>query len=242
MIGNTRLHWGWFRDTFLEGVWHTGHLIKDISPDDAPDFLPEILARLLRRETRVLIASVVDKQTQLWGGYQAVREITLKDVNLAGLYKGMGIDRALALWGGASTHGYPCLVIDAGTALTITGVDAQKVLVGGAILPGLRTQFDSLSQKTAALPSISLPHNLPSLWATNTGGAMEAGIIYSVLGGVSYHVREWLARFPDSAVIITGGDGEYLERYLREYDRALASKIILDDKVIFWGTLQCLLD
>jgi len=44
--------------------------------------------------------------------------------------------RALAVLGAGKKYGFPCLVIDAGTALTFTGVDRDKKLVGGAIDPG----------------------------------------------------------------------------------------------------------
>ena len=53
---------------------------------------------------------------------------------------------------GGETGGFPMLVIDAGTALTFTGADANQCLVGGAILPGLRLQLASLGQKTGQLP------------------------------------------------------------------------------------------
>jgi type III pantothenate kinase len=87
------------------------------------------------------LASVVPNQTALWQDYSNVHEITLDQVPLQGIYPTLGIDRALALWGAGETWGWPMLVIDAGTALTLTGADANRCLIGGAILPGLACSF-----------------------------------------------------------------------------------------------------
>ncbi len=240
VIGNSRLHWGWFKDASLDRLWHTQHLLKPISPVRLPDFLPPDLTRLLGEGVEVMIASVVAPQGELWREYPTVRKLTLRDISIGGLYSTLGIDRALALLGAASVYGYPSLVIDAGTALTLTGITAERNLAGGAILPGIKTQFESLYKKTAALPNISLPSQLPSLWAIDTAGAIEAGIIYCVVGGVSYYLRDWWGKYPGSAVIITGGDGEYLAEYLGKFDRTLASKLVLDDKLLFWGVGEIL--
>ena len=76
-----------------------------------------------------------------------IREfIGLEDIPLEGLYPSLGVDRALALWGAGATWGFPCLVIDGGTALTLTGGNGDGFLVGGAILPGLRLQLQSLGR------------------------------------------------------------------------------------------------
>ena len=50
----------------------------------------------------------------------------------------------------------PAIVIDMGTATTMSVVDQKGNYVGGVIFPGLRVSLDSLSSKAAQLPSISL--------------------------------------------------------------------------------------
>ncbi len=147
----------------------------------------------------------------------------------------MGIDRALAIWGAAETYGYPCLVIDGGTALTFTGVDAQRQLVGGAILPGLKTQFKSLQQATAALPEITLPQSLPTRWALATDKAIASGVIYTVITGIHSFIVDWCQRFPQSRVVFTGGDAAILDRYLQNQFSQLPTSIIVDRDLVFWG-------
>jgi type III pantothenate kinase len=41
------------------------------------------------------------------------------------------------LRGAGVLHGWPCMVVDAGTALTFTRGGTDGLLLGGAILPGL---------------------------------------------------------------------------------------------------------
>ena len=58
----------------------------------------------------------------------------------------------------AAIKDYPCpiIVIDMGTATTMSVVDSSGNYIGGVILPGLKVSLDSLSSKTAQLPYISL--------------------------------------------------------------------------------------
>ena len=71
-----------------------------------------------------------------------------------GRYPGMGIDRCACLKGSVTIHGPPLLVIDGGSAMTYTAVDAKGAIMGGGISPGLYSKFRSMSQDTGALPSL----------------------------------------------------------------------------------------
>jgi type III pantothenate kinase len=142
--------------------------------------------------------------------------ITLADIPLKNLYPTLGVDRALALYGAGESCGYPCLVIDGGTALTFSGVDGDRQLIGGAILPGLGLQFRMLAQNTAALPKVHLPDSLPPRWAMDTQGAIASGILRTVLAGVIDFIQAWQQQFPTGAIAITGGDGAWLYQQLSQ--------------------------
>ena len=233
-VGNSRLHWAWFEHHTLIKIWDTQHLSNVVKPDKLPRlFLPD---RLKQYDNLPLyLASVVPRQTQLWQNYSQLKLISLKDIKLTNLYSTMGIDRALAAWSASVTYHSSCLVIDGGTALTFTGVDKQQRLVGGAILPGLRSQLTTLNQKTAALPKVQLPTSLPPRWALDTEQAIVSGIVYTAIASVYSYVTDWLRQFPDSKVIFTGGDGELLFSYLHLYDSAIAQKTLFDPNLVFSG-------
>lgn len=204
-IGNSRYHWAEFVGDALCQTWDTPHPLEIGAFNEfrGLDHLPTLW-----------IASVVPEQSQLWATYPNVRFVTLKDIPLAGLYPTLGIDRALALWGAIAQYGGPVLVIDGGTALTFTGADGEPRLVGGAILPGLRLQFQALQRGTAALPWVDLPDPLPPRWATDTESAIASGILYTAIAGIQAYIHAWLEQFPNSSIVLTGGDGEYLARHL----------------------------
>lgn len=261
MIGNSRLHWAWFIGEKLYLCWDTQHLptsvvqqlAKSQTLNEFPiEFLPPQLirdinseehsSRLLPLASRLLflsLASVVPSQTALWQDLN-VHEITLDQVPLQGMYPTLGIDRALALWGAGETWGWPMLVIDAGTALTLTGADANRCLIGGAILPGLGLQFQSLSQKTANLPLIDTKNvAIPPRWALNTQDAISSGVIYTIIAGIRDFIEAWWQEFPDSYITLTGGDRTLLLTYLQAQFPNITAKVIPDPNLIFWGMRSC---
>lgn len=250
MIGNSRLHWAWFVNATLQEAWDTHHLPEVVverliqrwaSGIMPAEILPLSLVSLYSLDTDTFnqlplyLASVVPAQTTLWQTYPAAKIITLENLPLTGLYPTLGIDRALGLLGAGETFGYPILVIDAGTALTFTGVNAYQRLMGGAILPGVGLQLQSLARRTAALPTMPLPPQLPSRWALETSTAIESGIIYTVLAGIRDFIEDWRGEFPDSQIVLTGGDSAALLKYLQIQYPEIANQLLADPHLIFWG-------
>ncbi|WP_310486913.1 pantothenate kinase, partial [Chamaesiphon sp. VAR_69_metabat_338] len=183
------------------------------------------------------LASVVPSQTEIWQQLAQVKVINLDLIPLHNLYPTLGIDRALATFGAGEIYGYPVLVIDGGTALTITGIDDRRCLLGGAILPGLRLQICSLFTGTAALPEIALPSQLPPRWSDNTSDSIASGILHTVSAGVSKFIYEWRQLFPDSQIAFTGGDGDLLMKYLK-LDRS--ERMTYDRQLLFHGIVALL--
>jgi len=235
------MHCAWFEDGKLVSIWDTKHLTQEVRSNRLPPTL--LNDRLIEQQSTnipVILASVVPKQTELWQNYADLQIITLRDLKLTNIYPTMGIDRALALWGGSETYGYPCLVIDGGTALTFTGANKAKELIGGAILPGLRSQFITLNQKTAALPKVDLRETLPPRWATDTNNAIASGIIYTTIAGIYSYIIDWLQTYPDSQIILTGGDADILSKYLNQQYREIEIKS--DRNLIFYGMKLAIAD
>lgn len=245
IIGNSRLHWAWFVGDALQEAWDTNHLSAETQEQLSAisHLIPEAslpLRQILQQsETQtgfpLYLASVVPDQTKLWQTYPAAKIITLEHLPLSGLYPTLGIDRALAVLGAGETFGYPVLVIDGGTALTFTGADANKQLIGGAILPGLGLQFQSLAQRTAALPATKLPQKLPQRWSKDTPTAIESGVVYTILAGIRDFILDWRCQFPDSKIALTGGDSGVLISYLQVQFPEIAPQLISDRHLIFWG-------
>lgn len=246
MIGNSRLHWAWFIEEALQFAWDTEYLPASVvqnlaSCQNITDFSREILAPGAINITLppIYLASVVPQATIIWQTYPNLHEITLDQVPLQRVYPTLGVDRALALWGAGATWGFPALVIDAGTALTFTGANSDRALVGGAILPGVRLQFQSLGERTAALPLVDTSDSLlPPRWALSTPESIQSGVIYTLMAGIKDFVCDWWQEFPDSCIAITGGDRTLILNYFQAQYPDIAAQLTGDPHLIFQG-IRC---
>ncbi|MEN9202520.1 MAG: type III pantothenate kinase [Thermostichus sp. DG_1_6_bins_120] len=196
VLGNTHVRWGWFCGQTLLQV--------EQFPAQQPLAWPQ--------DTEIWLVQV--GSTSPPPG--RIHPVQLQDIPLPNLYPSLGVDRALALWAAGIHYGWPCLVIDAGTALTLTGADGWGSLVGGAILPGLGLQALSLQEHTACLPKVDWDpaSGLPPRWARDTVGAIRSGILYTLVAGLHSFWLDWQHRFPTSRLIFTGGDGGWLYQIL----------------------------
>jgi type III pantothenate kinase len=266
LVGNTHLHWGWVPG---KAKTHTDQGLRDLISWDTPHLATPLDSRAGRvhcsdRWTQVgnldplliekfhqgivplIYASVVPAQRDLLRSYPFSNPITLKDIPLSHTYPTLGVDRALALWAAGQVHGWPAIVIDGGTALTLTGGNERGELVGGAILPGLGLQFRSLFQHTAALPLLAL-EALPDRWARNTPDAILSGVAHSLLAGVQSFLQDWLQLYPQTQICFTGGDGQWLYQHLlpwlraQEFEHQSPSHPLGSDRLIYgphlglWG-------
>ena len=59
------------------------------------------------------------------------------------------------------------IVIDFGTATTFCVINAQKVYLGGVIIPGVRLSVDALSTHTAKLPTVDIVKTEQCGWCFN---------------------------------------------------------------------------
>lgn len=236
VVGNTRCHWVWVQGDRPLAQWHTRHLrASDCDRLIQSAFAPEAWYPLLAGAEpppaqpvgRVPLhgATVVPQQGALWASYPQWHPITLRDVPLGNCYDTLGCDRALAVWAAGLGYGGPVLVVDGGTALTVTAGDRDG-LVGGAIWPGLRLQFQSLGQQTASLPTIGPTAQaetaqtsgpvegaaVPAVerWARDTPSAIRSGIYHSLRATVTDWLHTWSQQYPQGAILFTGGDGPQL--------------------------------
>jgi type III pantothenate kinase len=255
VIGNSRLHWAVLSETLIHATWDTEHLDHEaiaqlcLDANSLNSFLtlaPKHPPDPLTITSPMVVVSVVPEQTALWQQQVSCQSITLDQIPLKGLYPTMGIDRAIATLGAGQSYGFPVLVVDGGTALTLTGIDGDRQIIGGAILPGLRLQGRSLTQQTAALPEIefsssaSSPASAIPRWAMTTPDAIRSGIFYTILSGVREFIEDWRSTYPDSKVVLTGGDGLFLHRHLGDRYPHLLPFTIYDPYLVFKG-IQVLL-
>ena len=267
VIGNTRLHWGYFSQGKLTGCWHTAPLSvaaarqlvehqfqaeawqRITSAIDSPSTeLADNFPQAPLQASDLWMASVVPEQTHLWQTVAKQGHVVARSqIPLQSLYPTCGIDRAMTLLGAGARVGWPCLVIDGGTALTFTaGIqqpDGSRQLYGGAILPGLRLQTEALQGKTA-LPNDLIPANaelanlnslVPERWAMATSDAISSGLFYSLSATLIDYLTNWWQQFPSGHALLTGGDASWLHHALQQRTPEIASRVHIEHSLMFYG-------
>lgn len=124
----------------------------------------------------------------------------------------LGPDRIAAACGAWSLHrGEACLVIDAGTCITVDFIDAAGTYHGGAIMPGLQMNLQALNTFTAKLPLIDITGvtKAPVLGRT-TEESIVAGTLGATLLALAGFVAAYREKSPALHVLLTGGDAPRL--------------------------------
>ena len=104
----------------------------------------------------------------------------------------------------------PLMLIDMGTATTITVVDQGNNYIGGAIIPGVRVSAEALSSRAAQLPGIQLDRPKRAI-GKNTIECMRSGIMYgaaAMLDGMVERMEAELGK--PVTVVATGGIAQFI--------------------------------
>lgn len=101
-------------------------------------------------------------------------------------------------------YGKLTMVIDFGTALTFTTIDAFSEIRGVAIAPGLGTAVNALSGNTAQLPQIHLVPP-PSVLGENTIHAIQSGIVFGFTGLVESIIQRTQDEMKAKLTVVSTG-------------------------------------
>ncbi len=142
----------------------------------------------------------------------------------------LGSDRVADAVAGINNYSCPLIIIDMGTATTISVIDKDKNYLGGMICPGLRVSLDSLTSRTSQLPKISLDPP-KKVVGSNTIDCMKSGIIYSTassIDGIVERIEEELGE--KCTVVSTGGLAKSIIPFCKR-------DIVIDDKLLLKGLM-----
>ena len=140
----------------------------------------------------------------------------------------LGADLAVGAVAALSLCPPPLIVIDMGTATTITAIDKDGAFRGGAISPGVVISMNALAGGTAQLPDISIEAPKHCI-GTNTITCMQSGAIYgaaAMLDGMIERFEEELG-YP-CKVVATGGLSKVIVPHCRK-------DVILDPMLMMKG-------
>jgi type III pantothenate kinase len=216
-VGNSRLAVGVFVGGNLEYVTRVGH-------EDRANWEGKIAEawKLVEGKENVAVAGVSVVPAVMEPLEHVVQNVTKKKVEWVGREIGLpikvatdrpedtGVDRVVNVAAAYEQMGKACVVVDAGTAITVNVCNDKGEFLGGAIAPGVGMMLDALHEKTAKLPRVELA--MPS---SPIGKTTEEAILHGVYHGVRGMVKELvegyateLGFWPD--IIATGGDAAKL--------------------------------
>lgn len=216
-IGNTNIVIGCIEQ---EKIYFVERVSTDISKTEL-EYVVEFKAlldlyRIERKEiTGCIIASVVPPLNNI------VKRAMEKFFQISPLLVGPGVKTGLNILmdnpgqvgsdlivnavAGLQYYGAPIILIDMGTATTISVVDDKKNYIGGMILPGVKVSLDSLVNRTSQLPKISLEAPKKVI-GRNTIDCMKSGIVMGQAACIDGMVeRIWDELGYQVTAVATGG-------------------------------------
>lgn len=142
----------------------------------------------------------------------------------------LGSDLVVDAVAGINEYPAPMIIIDMGTATTLSVVDSERRYRGGMIVPGLAVAHDALISKTSQLSKIAFEAPKKVI-GTNTIDCIKSGLLYGNAGtidGLIERINEELGE--KCTVIATGGLAPVIIPLCK-------SEIIIDDDLLLKGLL-----
>lgn len=143
----------------------------------------------------------------------------------------LGSDLVVDAVAGIQEYPVPLIIIDMGTATTLSVIDKNRSYLGGMIMTGMAVSTDALISRTAQLPKIAFDPPKKTI-GTNTVDCLKSGILFSnacAIDGLIERIEEELGE--KCTVVATGGLSGVVIPLCRRRD------IILDDILLLKGLM-----
>jgi len=159
-VGNSRLKWGVLEN---DAIRRTGHIAQQQVREQG---LAALTSKLPHRVDTVFASNVAGTSfaTRLSGviGLHCGADVHFarSESSACGVTNSyrqarrLGVDRWVAMIGAWAELEAACLVVDAGTAVTIDALDDTGQHLGGQILPSVALMANSLAAQTSDIPNI----------------------------------------------------------------------------------------
>lgn len=142
--------------------------------------------------------------------------------------KQVGSDLIVDAVAGIAEYGAPLIIIDMGTATTISMIDSAKNYVGGVIMPGLRLSMDALASGAAQLYKVSL-EKPSTVIGKNTSDCMKSGLVMGNAACIDGMLDRFMEEMGvEATVVATGGIANIVIPLCKH-------NIIIDDTLLLKG-------
>lgn len=211
-FGNTRLKYAVFEGDEMKGV--------AVLENDSEQLVTELLNKY--HPGKSILSSVIDHSTaieKLLAANTKFHKLShrskLPFTVAVGKPETMGADRvALAAAAVKYFPGKNNLVIGLGTAITYNFINKYHQFLGGGISPGMELRFKSLNDYTAKLPIVKKDWNFP-LVGYDTRTNILSGVIIGMASEIDGTIDEYIKKYRNFNVVLTGGDSSYFALHLK---------------------------
>ncbi len=143
----------------------------------------------------------------------------------------LGSDLVVDAVAGISEYPTPLIIIDMGTATTVSVIDKNKQYIGGMIIPGLAVSHDALISRTSQLSKIAF-ETPKKVIGSNTTDCIKSGLLFGnagMLDGLIERINDELKE--KCTVVATGGLSTVIAP-LCKHD------IIIDEDLLLKGLMK----
>lgn len=139
----------------------------------------------------------------------------------------LGVDRIAGAIGAWKLVGNKnVLLIDVGTCINYECV-VNNIYLGGAISPGLEMRLKAMHDYTGKLPLLKLPEIEIEIIGNSTSSCMLSGAIYGMVNEIEGIVNRYQTKYSGILVVLSGGDGLFLGKYLKNSIFAQHKEVVL---------------
>jgi type III pantothenate kinase len=239
-IGNTQIKY-----VFQESS--TAALFSDVVYCDYATFLSKLAKNTFSNVCSIIVANVkineIAAEIEFWASQYGIAFLQVhsqaKAFGVCSSYQQpvrLGVDRWLALI--AAHQLYPkmnVLIIDAGTATTVDLLTVNGEHLGGWIMPGVQTMFDSLLRNTEKI--IAEPINIANVsFGVDSSECVNYGTWAMTLGAIKEAVIQANTLLPLDKVVLTGGNSKQIINLLPE-NYELVPKLLFHGLSCFQASL-----
>jgi type III pantothenate kinase len=234
--GNTRLKWGLF-DVTGRVTGHGACLNTELAdlrlPAAKKVVISNVAGNTIEARLKTLLVNHPDIQ---WVTSQAeacgVKNSYVQPEKL-------GTDRWAALIAAWNIKQSPCVVVNAGTAVTVDALENAR-FTGGLILPGMDLMQQSLYLGTAQLPiQNARKESAIDTFATSTNDAIYAGTLYAITGAIMLMAEELQKKTGQAPwILMSGGNAAQIHNQLKQLGNkhdSVTNQVIIIDNLVLQG-------
>ena len=209
-IGNTRIKFGVFKAGVLTQTG-TCDDISELRNNSAQYPIRQVIVSSVRKLSSTDTKTVEEIAPMTILDYTTLLPVQLEYQTVETL----GPDRIAAVTGAHQIlPDQNCLVIDAGTCITLDYITSDGLYLGGHIAPGIKMRLDAMHHFTASLPSLEAITDVDVIGKSTVDcmySGAQNGAAFEIGGFIDWYEQ----KFGHIHVVITGGDAVFFAKEMK---------------------------